>query len=360
MFYKLLRKTKLGKILYKFYKNNEKFNEPFLYDERKAKKIKETYSLSFCEEKNNNHAFDLDIIVPCYNVVNTVEKCLKSIMNSILKSKYNCRIIIVNDGSTDDTLEIINKTIHSFNNCLVINQKNRGLSGARNAGLDCLDSDYVMFVDSDDTISENCISLMLKSAKDNESDVVVGNYVVSTSFIKNKIKFNHSVEKIPGFAWGKIYKSELWKDIRFYEGLWFEDTIIQTIVLKLTRSISYIDEFVYYYKRNLKGISHSAKGNDKSLDSMIVYYLSLLEMNYKNIEISTQDGYEYFLYHCHLTCVRMINCSNDAKEKAFTFMKYIYNNFFESFETKQNNNKEIEYCIKNDKKRLIFLYAKLD
>lgn len=113
----------------------------------------------------------ISIIIPCYNSEKTISKCLKSIFNSIANCDtiYDFKIIIVNDGSSDKTLSIINQ----FDNIKIINHnKNLGLSSARNSGIKATDSKYIIFIDSDIMLSSNWISDMAKTM--NQDDDIVG------------------------------------------------------------------------------------------------------------------------------------------------------------------------------------------
>ena len=125
-----------------------------------------------CETRKISQTFDLDIIVPCYNVENQVENCIDSLITQ--KTKYNFRIILIDDGSTDKTGKIIDSYVYNPT-IKIIHQKNRGHSGARNSGLNIIDAKYVMFVDSDDKLcSENAVQKLLDCAYQYNADIVEG------------------------------------------------------------------------------------------------------------------------------------------------------------------------------------------
>ena len=96
----------------------------------------------------------LSIIIPVYNVEKYVEKCIRSCENQDIP-KENYEVIVVNDGSPDGSLAIVERLANEFSNIKVINQENKGLSMARNTGLEAAKGEYVWFVDSDDWIEEN-------------------------------------------------------------------------------------------------------------------------------------------------------------------------------------------------------------
>ena len=113
----------------------------------------------------------LSIIVPVYNVENWLSRCASSLINQDLdKSEYE--IIFVNDGSTDDSFEIAKKYSESYDNIILISQENKGLSAARNAGINKANGKYIWFVDSDDWIEPNIAGQLLKEAEDCGLDVL--------------------------------------------------------------------------------------------------------------------------------------------------------------------------------------------
>ena len=115
----------------------------------------------------------VSIIIPVYNSERTLERCLDSVINQTYK---NIEILIVNDGSKDKSLEIMKEYQKKDNRIMVINQENKGLSGARNAGLDKATGEYVTFIDSDDYIKANLIKDTIEIFNRYNCDVVRNNY----------------------------------------------------------------------------------------------------------------------------------------------------------------------------------------
>ena len=105
----------------------------------------------------------LSIIIPVYNVEKYVERCLRSILNQGVSEK-EYEIIIQNDGSTDNSLAIVERVVKEYSNCLVFSSQNRGLSAARNAAFCHASGHCVWFVDSDDWIEDGCLSILLNDA----------------------------------------------------------------------------------------------------------------------------------------------------------------------------------------------------
>ena len=115
----------------------------------------------------------ITVIVPVYNVENYLNKCL----DSILKQTYqNLEIIVVNDGSTDNSGTICQEYAQKDNRIVYIEKDNGGLSDARNAGLDRMTGSYVTFVDSDDWIEQDYVEVLYNKLTEYQADIAVGNY----------------------------------------------------------------------------------------------------------------------------------------------------------------------------------------
>ncbi len=151
---------------------------------------------------------DLSIIVPAYNVEEYIDDCIKSIKNQV--TKYSIEIIIVNDGSTDSTDDIIKRI--DDERIIYIIQENKGLSAARNAGLNHATGRYVLFVDSDDILETSSIDMLMNEAANNNADIVVGGYYTFSNdndkqyFVGERKEIENDPARAVqnmGFAWGK-------------------------------------------------------------------------------------------------------------------------------------------------------------
>ena len=172
----------------------------------------------------------VSIIVPIYKVEKYLDKCIKSIINQTYK---DIEIILVDDGSFDNCPKICDKYKKIDNRIKVIHKKNGGLSDARNKGIDIACGTYILFVDSDDYIELDAVSYMVNYALKYEADIVscyFNTYYENTNKIKkifyrkNNVKVydrDSAMEKLlynikcTPSAWGKLYKRELFKDIRY-------------------------------------------------------------------------------------------------------------------------------------------------
>ncbi len=202
--------------------------------------------------KNN---IDISIIVPIYNAEKYLKKCIDSLVN---QTKKELEIILVNDGSTDNSERIIkeykDKRIKYFKN------KNQGIGKTRNFGIEQATGKYLMFVDSDDYIEKNMCKLMFDKAFSNSLDIVVCDYykVTGNEMKEEKIKDykNTTLKENPSLLleinlapWNKLYKTDLIKknNIKFIENLKYEDAPFVCEALDKAKKIGKINRSLNYY-----------------------------------------------------------------------------------------------------------------
>ena len=203
----------------------------------------------------------VSMIIPVYNVRDYLRKCLDSVAAQTYQA---LEVIIVNDGSPDDSLEIIleytakNPHFH----CFTI--ENRGQGGARNYGLEQASGEYIMYLDSDDYIAPNCVEALVTALETTGSDMAVANcYDVRedgsiieayrnayTNAVTNldsepEILFNRVA------PWGKLYKRELLDGLEFACRVWYEDMRLIPKIYLRAKQVCYIeDSLVYYVQRS--------------------------------------------------------------------------------------------------------------
>ena len=198
---------------------------------------------------------DISIIVPAYNAEKYIKICLESLVN---QTKKEIEIIVVNDGSTDKT----EKIIKSFKDDRIKYYKNtnHGIGYTRNFGIDKSNSDYIMFVDSDDYLRKDACDILYDKITNEYLDLVICDFyrVYDTKVEEDRlISFkNTNLMDTPNLLsdinlspWNKIYKSSLIKDnnIRFNEELKYEDTPFVATALDKAKIIGKVDECLNYY-----------------------------------------------------------------------------------------------------------------
>lgn len=227
---------------------------------------------------------DLQIIVPVYNVEAFVGRCMDSILCSCEnQNKFSYRIDVINDGSTDGSAQVLehyaeNPHIH------IITKANGGLSSARNEALKTLHGKYIMFVDSDDQITENAVYKLMKEAVLHDADIVEGS-LETVDEVGRLIGIDRHVagrscdtgEVIFGYACCKVIRAERFEKVKFPEGYWYEDSIIGGIIQANTIDLFTIPDVVYRYTLNYKGITQSSRGKLRAIET---YYIIHNVWNY--------------------------------------------------------------------------------
>lgn len=288
------------------------------------------------DRKLRKQTFDLAIIIPCYNTEKYVKKAIDSVLYQ--ECKYKISIIAVDDGSKDSTAEILD-SYGELDNVLIVHQENGGAAAARNTGLLYADAKYLCFLDSDDYMTEGSLEQLLDSATENDADIVQG---VMQSFSDQQadlVKKDFSgkckacsKQEIPGFPWGKIYKSELFDDVSFPEGYLFEDGIITYLVIPRAEKTYLLDCLVYAYRQNESGATKSFQNNLKSIDAYWLREVLFADMERLGIEID-QTMYEQILDEIALTYVRTNDLDMNVKVSIFFLTTEWFNRLHSRFST---------------------------
>lgn len=207
---------------------------------------------------------EISIIVPVYNVEKYLKNCIDSILNQTFK---DFELILVNDGSTDKSLDICKYYESIDSRIRIINKQNGGLSSARNAGLDVFIGKYVGFIDSDDYIHPQMYEILYNQMTKNNADIGICDfekvYDFNKEFLDNKFILNNEIEsmnnedallKLLGekavkyiIMCNKLYKKEIFQNERFKEGIIHEDEHIIHRLLYKAKNIIYIEKKLYFY-----------------------------------------------------------------------------------------------------------------
>ncbi len=231
----------------------------------------------------------LSIVVPVYNVEKYLCRCIDSLLNQKIE---NYEIIIVDDESSDNSGKIADEYSSKYNFIKVIHQKNKGLSGARNTGLKIAQGKYLMFVDSDDFIKENCCSYLIGEMEKFNLDIGVADfcYYENNIYIPNDNKPYHCNSvvdglfflkkslklKSPMMVWKSIYKKSFLLDnnLFFLEGYNHEDEHYTPLVYINAQRVKDIECIFYNYFINDKGISKKVNDFRKnSIDLIKICYI---------------------------------------------------------------------------------------
>lgn len=283
------------------------------------------------EEIYKKKEYDLSVIIPVYNAEVFIEECLESIIKQ--KSKYKFEIIIIDDGSKDRTVDII-ETKFDDSRIKMIHQKNSGQSVARNKALSISQGKYIMFVDGDDILLPNAIENMMNEAYRKNADIVEGDIVnfqdhISDEMIReSRTKYHIESNKTNpnfvltcyGYSVAKVYRAKLWETLKFPEGFIFEDVITKFILRRKANKVVFLGNVVYGYRRNPHSSSHG-NNNFKVLDSIRVFPY-IVKLCYQ--EGVPFDDVFYILSLNHIGLLNFITLKNQStyvRDKYFLEMQ---------------------------------------
>lgn len=284
-----------------------------------------------------NNKVKVSIIVPAYNVSNYIGQCISSIQN---QSYNNIEIIVINDGSTDSTLNIINNIAEQDSRVIVINRPNKGVSSVRNVGVEYSSGEWIVFVDGDDYLANNFIEHMLEIAEITNADFCLStDCYKSTNDVQNKIisiDTLNSVQattlllstKVDVGCWNKMFKKRLLDEnnIRFNEKLFYgEGLSFITTCAQYSKIIGVSNMKLYYYRQNnlisatkkfniekiqngwmaLNNIEDNLILKDKSIDNMLKCHRCLFALAAVTKILNSKNRKEYSEeYNYYLSYVR--------------------------------------------------------
>ena len=251
---------------------------------------------------SEKESYSLSIVLPVFNVEKYLERCIKSILEGTYK---DLELVIVNDGTKDNSENIIIRYLEKYNNITYIVKENGGLSHARNVGYTYAKGEYIAFFDSDDYIEKDMYEKLMAKVKDYNYDIVVCDLYMEYEQTGKKIYVGSNVEKeykdveednneinirkeimenIYIAVHNKIYKKELIEKtfengMPFVNEMYYEDIIYTYSILQNTRSISFVKEPLYYYVQRTSSISNNY---DKKLYDIITSVEMLIENAVEN------------------------------------------------------------------------------
>ena len=279
----------------------------------------------------------ISIVIPVYNVEKYLERCLQSVVDQTYK---DIEIILVDDGSTDESKIICDLYESNDSRIKVIHKENGGLSDARNAGIDIAKGKYISFIDSDDYVEKDYIKSMYDAIKKDNSDISVSLHVIKYENGKTKFKFENQCDKIVNAkqalemmlyddgldlsAWGKLYKTVFFNNIKFPKGRIFEDAATTYKLMDKAEKISLVNQYLYNYMIRNNSIS-SGKFNEKKMDliSSTKEMSDFVSQKYPDL----QRACDRRLMYAYLSTITQLAKSNeqkkycDLKKELMTYIK---------------------------------------
>lgn len=276
----------------------------------------------------------VSIIVPIYNS----EKYLKRCVDVLIDQTYtNIEILLIDDESKDSSLKIAKNYQQKDNRVKVISKKHSGLSATRNIGIEEAKGEYLTFVDSDDYISISYVSLLYELIKSHNADIAMTHFVKgdkekfcfrdefgkvsvysNIEFIENKLIKGDSQS-----ACCKLYKWKIFENLRFPEGLNWEDLAISAEVFYNANLIVEMENELYYYYKNVSGIIHS-KFDKSKVQAVYAYEKRLLFLENQKLDVAYQRFFRqyaailfqyYYLVKKNFSSEKEISCEMSWKIK---------------------------------------------
>lgn len=292
----------------------------------------------------------LSIIIPAYNVENSIKPCIESILSQDVSFDYE--ILVIDDGSKDKTLRILKTEYGENPRIKIIHQENGGTSIARNLGISLAHGEYLSFVDSDDVLLPFALQKWMDTAVREEAMLVIGSMekrLVTGHVIGKTILPTEKVEQasLPGFTWGRVIHSSVFQHLRFPEKYWFEDSIMAQIVHPICKGNTYtISDICYCYYMNELGATATSQGNPKAIDSLWITMRLLDERKKFGLEY-TQESYEYFLSMAALTYHRTKALGPSVAKCIFVQQHELMEQYYSTFHsTKSIKSRHIEAALR--------------
>lgn len=300
----------------------------------------------------------ISVVVPIYNVEKYMVRCIDSIINQTYR---NLEIILVDDGSLDNSGKICDEYKNKDDRIKVIHKKNGGLSDARNKGLDISNGKYILFIDSDDYIHKNMIEILYNNLISTNADISICKFKIIYDEInnENEDEFTNQIEVFDKksvfqnffndksletiVAWNKLYKKELFDTIRYPFGKIHEDEYVIHHLLYKTEKVVYTTAELYYYIKR-EGSITAKKSSKRIMDKMEAYRDRVDFYREKDM----MAYYKRFAYwYCWLCREQKYLLNKDSEYKLY---KQKLNNEFNQIYV------ELKEEFKNKKKKYIKLY----
>jgi len=259
------------------------------------------------QEKIINPDIIVSLIIPIYNAEKYLKRLLQSIVDQTSKGGYE--VILVNDGSTDNSLNIVKYFAEANPNIFkVINQENRGISGARNRGVEESSGQYIGFIDNDDYILPTYLERIIEVIKKCDPDVVqtgIREEKDNGTCVSETEKFDatydgisvEDLRNLSGYVWDGVYRSTMFSRVYFPPGFWYEDMITPMLLLRAAKRITVIKDILYVKTDHMSNAS-KVLWSKRDLKSIDQYWLAhqLTDYGIHGLGCNVDD----VLHHCLL------------------------------------------------------------
>lgn len=308
----------------------------------------------------------ISIIIPVYNVEKFLDRCVESVIN---QTYDNLEIILVDDGSTDQSPALCDRWIEKDDRIQVLHKKNGGLSDARNAGMDLSSGDYVVFIDSDDYVRSDMVEILFLRLTEDSSDLALCNYLCVSDDENYVNDYENSLpvsdELIDGrqaqrklfgdmhwhyvIACCKLYKKSLLENFRFPVGKLHEDLFTTHLIFEKCNLVSCVHEPLYYYYQNENSITHNY--SVRRLDALDAY-ISRFNFFYQKQDYYCAAMSTRFMIEKLLLARKKLNMKDKEIKKRIVYYKRMFNKQFRKIFFRKTGQVE--------KKKMLVFYFGID
>lgn len=313
----------------------------------------------------------ISVIVPIYNTEKYLRKCIESI---IYQTYRNLEIILIDDGSTDDSGKICDEYAQKDSRIVVVHKKNQGLSAARNDGIDIAHGMFLGFVDGDDCIEETMYEKLYSYMIENNCDIVEcevnfiyedhsrlyekgENYILSgKETLEVQLKINQFNCLPRNVVWSRLHRTSYWKDNHFPVGKVHEDYMLTCKELYNSKRVGFVNEGLYNYTAdNLNSITH-AKFSKRDLFLEEQYYqrtIFFLENHEDHLRKLAEVKYYRMLLSLYY------KCRSSGMEEEHMYSKLIRKNIFKIIKSSVNKSEKIRASLLAINPKLYWILIKV-
>lgn len=303
----------------------------------------------------------ISVIIPVYNVEKYLNVCIQSIVKQTYK---NLEIILIDDGSSDQSPKICDNWAKNDSRIRVIHQDNQGAAMAKNQGLEIASGDLITFVDSDDRIKENAYERLYQLMQEQQCDIVECNYqcfekdIVVEKILKEKIEICTDLKaleylidnsKIKQVVWNKLYKREVVGNIRFPKGRYIDDEFWTYKVVDQASKVCITNEKLYFYRQHSSSIM-GRKYNVRRLDVVDALKERMLYIKEKRPQLGNKATLSYiamvmYQYQCLSLYKKELDKDKTFRRKLFYDFKEMEKNDFENALVLANSKYKLWYQL---------------
>ena len=308
----------------------------------------------------------VSVIIPAYNLENYIEKTLNSVINQTLEE---IEIIVVNDGSKDNTLNIINDIASKYDKVRIIDKENQGVSKARNTGIKEAKGEYILFLDGDDWMDLDALNLLYTKAKSENLDLLCYDFIMAYEdgrlFNNNDMDFGTisgedylglcMESKVSVSLWSKLIRRDLFEtySIKCPENIAFGEDMATTMILATySKAVGKLNKNLYYYLQRSTSVTKTASKKVLDIEKAVNLIKDVLVKNDKYERLNEKFQLMRFL-HIYYFNVVTTNILGDAHKSLYEIWnsyndKEVYNNkFYIEFMSNANFNNILKLKLYN-------------